>query len=79
MQRVYHRGKSKVAPLQGKVVLKIGTHQLGVSAERLQKFLPEAVQGDDRLSIAHGQAALVACAELAEEIMRLRALLQPVK
>jgi hypothetical protein len=56
-----------------------GQRQVGVSAQSLQVFLPEAVQGEEMLSVAYGQAALVACAELAAEVLRLRALLEPVK
>jgi hypothetical protein len=56
-----------------------GQRQVGVGAQSLQAFMPEAVQGEDRLSVAYGQAALVACAELAAEVLRLRALLEPVK
>ncbi|WP_217589723.1 tail fiber domain-containing protein [Burkholderia sp. GbtcB21] len=57
----------------------IGEVQAGVSAQDLQKLLPEAVGGASILSVAYGQAALVACVELAKEVMRLRALLEPVK
>jgi hypothetical protein len=53
-----------------------GKRQVGVGAQSLQAFMPEAVRGDERLAVAYGQAALVACAELAEEVMRLRALLE---
>lgn len=56
-----------------------GERQVGVGAQSLQAFLPEAVQGEESLSVAYGQAALVACAELAQEVLRLRALLEPVK
>ena len=56
-----------------------GERQAGVSAQGLRKFLPESVVGDDILSVAYGHAALVACVELAKEVMRLRALLEPVK
>lgn len=57
----------------------IGEIQAGVSAQDLQKVLPEAVGGAAILSVAYGQAALVACVELAKEVLRLRALLEPVK
>lgn len=53
--------------------------QVGVGAQSLKKFMPEAVQGDDKLSVAYGQAALVACAEIANEVLRLRALLEQKK
>jgi hypothetical protein len=57
------------------------TRQVGVGAQSLQAFLPEAVRTDEEgvLSVAYGQAALAACVELAKEVMRLRALLEPVK
>jgi hypothetical protein len=55
--------------------------QVGVGAQSLQPLMPEAViENDDGfLSVAYGQAALVACVELAKEVVRLRALLEPVK
>lgn len=58
-----------------------GERAAGVSAQALQKAIPEAVlEGHDGfLSVAYGQAALVACVELAKEVLRLRALLEPVK
>jgi hypothetical protein len=56
-----------------------GERQVGVGAQSLQTFMPEAVQGDGLLSVAYGQAALVAVAELAAEVLRLRAMLEPLK
>lgn len=56
--------------------------QAGVSAQDLQNLLPEAVQvneADGMLGVAYGQAALVACVELAKEVVRLRALLEPLR
>jgi hypothetical protein len=53
-----------------------GERQVGVGAQSLQAFLPEAVQDGEHLSVAYGQAALVACAELAAEVVRLRALVE---
>ncbi|WP_105132358.1 tail fiber domain-containing protein [Burkholderia sp. BE12] len=55
--------------------------QVGVGAQSLQTLLPEAVRadGEGMLSVAYGQTALTACVELAKEVMRLRALLEPVK
>ena len=55
--------------------------QAGVGAQSLQSLLPEAVIESEKgfLSVAYGQAALVACVELAKEVMRLRALLEPAK
>lgn len=49
--------------------------QVGVSAQSLRELLPEAVHEDEHgmLSVAYGQAALVACVELAREVMALRA------
>ncbi|QTD88883.1 tail fiber domain-containing protein [Burkholderia anthina] len=59
----------------------IQARQVGVGAQSLQKILPEAVSENDKgkLSVAYGQAALAACVELAREVLRLRALLEPVK
>lgn len=47
--------------------------QVGVSAQSLQQFLPEAIlqDKDGNLSVAYGNAALVACIELAKEVKRL--------
>jgi hypothetical protein len=58
-----------------------GLRHAGVGAQSLQKILPEAVIENENgiLSVAYGNAALVACVELAKEVMRLRALLEPVK
>ncbi len=58
-----------------------GERNAGVTAQSLQKALPEAVlKGPDGfLSVAYGQAALVVCVELAREVLRLRSLLEPVK
>ena len=58
-----------------------GERHVGVGAQSLQGLLPEAVtEGvNEMLSVAYGQAALAACVELAKEVMRLRALLEPVK
>ena len=54
-----------------------GARQTGVSAQDLQLLLPEAVHtGSDEqqtLSVAYGQAALVACVALARELTALRA------
>lgn len=52
-----------------------GETQVGVSAQALQAFLPQAVNADDKgiLSVAYGNAALVACVALAREVMALRA------
>lgn len=48
--------------------------QVGVGAQSLQAFLPEAVlEGEDGfLSVSYGNAALVACVELAREVVILR-------
>lgn len=48
--------------------------QVGVSAQALQKILPEAVTKSDSglLSVAYGNAALVACIELAKEVISLK-------
>lgn len=58
-----------------------GERSAGVTAQSLQKALPEAVlEGPDGfLSVAYGQAALVAVVELTREVLRLRDLLEPIK
>ena len=52
-----------------------GDRQAGVSAQRMQEFLPEAVQTDEKgnLSLAYGNAALVAAVKLAERVVALEA------
>ena len=52
------------------------TTQVGVGAQSLQKFLPEAINtfGDDQLSVAYGNAALVACVKLAQKVLVLEQL-----
>ena len=54
----------------------IGERQTGVSAQDLLEVLPEAVSGAAILSVAYGQAALVACVELAKEVIELRGRVQ---
>jgi hypothetical protein len=55
--------------------------QAGVSAQSLQELLPETVIEDEsgRLSVAYGNAALVACVELAKEVLKLRAEIEALK
>lgn len=55
--------------------------QAGVSAQSWQALLPETVQkGDDGiLSVAYGNAALVAAVELAKEVVKLREELEALK
>lgn len=52
----------------------IEKRQAGVSAQSLQKLLPEVVneESSGMLSVAYGQAALVAAIELAKEVRELR-------
>lgn len=52
-----------------------GQRYAGVSAQSLQELLPEAVQRDQHgmLSVAYGNAALLACVALAREVQALRA------
>lgn len=47
--------------------------QVGASAQDIQKFLPEAVgvKEDGMLSLAYGNAALVACIQLAQRVINL--------
>jgi hypothetical protein len=59
-----------------------GIRQAGVSAQSLREVLPETVVEDERsgiLSVAYGQAALVACVELAREVIALRAEVQALR
>jgi hypothetical protein len=62
-----------------RVDLEDGKRHAGVSAQSLQALLPEAVLESEKglLSVAYGNAALVACVELAKEVVRLRALVEP--
>jgi hypothetical protein len=55
--------------------------QAGVSAQSLQTVLPETVLKDagGRLSVSYGNAALVACVELAKEVLKLRAEIETLK
>ena len=59
----------------------IDATQVGVSAQELQAILPEAVvTGDNgKLAVAYGNAALVACIELAKEVVALRARLEALE
>ena len=51
-----------------------GLKQVGVSAQSLQKVMPDAVcEGENgHLTVAYGNAALSACVELAKEVVTLR-------
>jgi hypothetical protein len=55
--------------------------QAGVSAQSLQTLLPETVMSDEEgtLSVAYGNAALVACVELAKEVLKLRTEIEALK
>jgi hypothetical protein len=55
--------------------------QAGCSAQDWQNLLPEVVTADNQgtLSLAYGNAALVACVELAKEVAALRAELRALK
>lgn len=73
----------QLAGVENGTFTRIATNErnAGVSAQSLRSVLPEAVMEDHNgyLSVAYGNAALVACIELAKEVMRLRALLEPIK
>lgn len=56
-----------------------GEKQVGVSAQSLQKLLPEAVVGDQVLAVAYGNAAMVCCVALAQEVVALRARLDELE
>jgi hypothetical protein len=55
--------------------------QVGVSAQSLREVLPEAVleSNGGELSVAYGNAALVAVIELAKEVVKLRAEVEALK
>jgi hypothetical protein len=55
--------------------------QAGASAQDWQKLLPESVSqdADGFLSLAYGNAALVACIELAKEVVALKAEIAALK
>lgn len=55
--------------------------QVGVSAQSLQQVLPEAVLEDveGNLSVAYGNAALVAAVELAKEVVQLKARIEALE
>lgn len=61
----------------------IGETQVGVSAQALQAILPEAVQvgtdANQTLSVAYGNAALLACVELAKRVLSLEAEITRIK
>lgn len=61
-----------------RVDLKDEQRHAGVGAQSLRALLPEAVfeGASGMLSVAYGNAALVACVELAKEVVRLRALVE---
>lgn len=51
-----------------------GETQVGVGAQSLQAFLPQAIREgtDGMLSVAYGNAALAACVVLAQEVLELK-------
>ena len=55
--------------------------QVGVSAQSLREVLPDAVRecDDGTLAVVYGNAALVACIELAKEVVALRAEIEALK
>lgn len=55
--------------------------QVGVSAQSLREVLPDAVRecDDGTLAVVYGNAALVACIELAKEVVALRAEVEALK
>lgn len=58
----------------------VGLTQVGVSAQSLQKVMPNAVtERDGMLSVAYGNAALAACVALAREVADLRAEVNALK
>lgn len=61
--------------------LDIVATQVGVSAQALQRVLPEAVMTDEegRLSVAYGNAALVAVIKLTQRVLDLEAQIDAIK
>lgn len=55
--------------------------QVGVSAQSLQKVIPEAVLEDasGMLTVSYGNAALAACVELSKEVINLRKRLEELE
>ena len=55
--------------------------QVGVSAQSLREVMEHAVMEDESgmLSVAYGNAALVACVELAKEVLKLRTEIEALK
>lgn len=49
-----------------------GERQVGASAQDMQKILPESVLDGEHLSLAYGNAALVAAIELSKQVIELR-------
>jgi len=64
----------KLATVKHGTYTRIDTNerQVGASAQSMQKILPEAVQDGEHLSLAYGNAALVAAIELAKQVVELR-------
>lgn len=50
-----------------------GERQAGASAQAMREVLPEVVFGDDKLSLAYGNAALVAAIQLAKRVVEQEA------
>lgn len=73
----------KLAAVESGTFTRIATDErnAGVKAQSLREVLPETVlEGPDGyLSVAYGNAALVAVIALAREVLRLRAILEPAK
>jgi hypothetical protein len=64
----------KLAQVKSGTYTRIDTNerQAGASAQGMQKILPEAVQDGEHLSLAYGNAALVAAIELAKQVVELK-------
>jgi hypothetical protein len=56
-----------------------GQRQIGVSAQGLRAFMPEAVEGSEVLSVAYGNAALVSCVQLARHQLTLQQRLEELE
>lgn len=56
-----------------------GQRQAGVSAQDMMAVLPESVVNGEYLSLAYGNAALVACVELSQRVLELQEKLKSIE
>lgn len=72
---VEHLAKIERSGVFERTDLDVPQTQVGVGAQSLQKFLPEAVltDGEGKLSVNYGGAAMLSAVELAKEVVSLKA------